>query len=45
MRIRKWEVVANGMEVEILKLVYPAVFKSCSDQSGGYVVFQTYPVV
>jgi len=26
------------MEVEILKLIYPAVFKPFSDKSGGYVV-------
>jgi len=26
------------MEVEILKLIYPAVFKPFSDHSGGYVV-------
>ncbi len=26
------------MEVEKLKLIYPAVFKPFSDQSGGYVV-------
>ena len=26
------------MEVKILKLIYPAVFKPFSDQSGGYVV-------
>lgn len=26
------------MEVNILKLIYPAVFKPFSDQSGGYVV-------
>lgn len=26
------------MEVNILKLIYPAVFKPFTDQSGGYVV-------
>ena len=26
------------MEVDILKLIYPAIFKPFTDQSGGYVV-------